>query len=211
MERAAAVELLSQLLQQDLVAVAQAHGVAIFVKGKKNKGWAGHTLERVLQLPLNSSRAPNFGSWELKSTSLAYGRDGLLRVKETVAITVLDPVEILQKEFEESHLYNKLRKTLLVARIHESQQEERSILHSIAEFDLSNPASHAALKADYETIREEVRSMRPLSGRLGQYIQPRTKGAGHGSTSRAFYARKELVAHLLNIAPVLFNDEIELP
>ena len=121
MERAEAVRLLNQLLQQDLVAVAQAHGVAIFVDGKKNKGWAGHTLERVLQLPLNSSRAPNFGSWELKSTSLVYGRDGQLRVKETVAITILDPVEILQKEFGESHLYAKLHKTLLVARIHESQ------------------------------------------------------------------------------------------
>jgi hypothetical protein len=24
---------------------------------------------------------------------------------------------------------------------------------------------------------------------MGKYIQPRTKGAGHGSTSRAFYAR----------------------
>ena len=190
------------------MAVAQAHGVGIFVNGKKNKGWAGHTLERVLHLPLNSSRAPNFGSWELKSTSLVYGRDGQLRVKETVAITMLDPVEILQKEFEESHLYNKLRKTLLVARIHESPEEHRSILHSIAEFDLDNPALHAALKADYETIRTEVRSGRALSGRLGQYIQPRTKGAGHGSTSRAFYARKELVAHLLNITPISFDDEI---
>ncbi|WP_310397318.1 MvaI/BcnI family restriction endonuclease [Hymenobacter sp.] len=148
MERADAVKLLNQLLNQDLVAVAQQHGVAIFVNEKKNKGWAGHTLERYLQLPLNSSRAPNFGSWELKSTSLVYGRDGNLRVKETVAITMLDPIEILQKEFEESHLYNKLRKTLLVARIHESQLDTRSILHSIAEFDLNDPALHRALKAD---------------------------------------------------------------
>lgn len=200
--------MLQQLLNQDLVSVARQYGVTIFKEGKKNKGWAGHTLERYLSLPLNSSRAPNFGSWELKSTSLVRGkRDGQLRVKETIAITMLDPVEVAQKEFEESHLYNKLRKTLLVARIHESQAEEQSLLHSIAEFDLDDPALHRALKADYDLIREVVRNGGTLTGRLGRYIQPRTKGAGHGSTSRAFYARPALVAHLLNIAPLRFDDE----
>ena len=108
--------------------LAEQHGVRIFVEGKKNKGWAGHTLERILRLPLNSSRAPNFGSWELQSISLVRGRDGALRVKETVAITMLDPVELQQKEFEESHLYGKLNKTLLVARIHENQQETPSYI-----------------------------------------------------------------------------------
>jgi DNA mismatch repair protein MutH len=204
MERPEAVRLLRELINQDLVEVAQRHGINIFVEGRKNKGWAGHTLERYLGLPLNSSRAPNFGSWELKSTSLVAGRSGQLRVKETVAITMLDPVEVLAKEFEESHLYNKLRKTLLVARIHESTLDKRSVLHSIAEFDLTDPALLQALKADYETIRQVIRAGGTLSGVLGRYIQPRTKGAGHGSTSRAFYARKELVAHLLNITPLKF-------
>ncbi|AMR29672.1 hypothetical protein A0257_08055 [Hymenobacter psoromatis] len=118
---------------------------------------------------------------------------------------MLDPVEVLVKEFEESHLYTKLRKTLLVARIHESTRDERSILHSIAEFDLTDPALFHALKADYETIRQVIREGGTLSGTLGKFIQPRTKGAGHGSTSRAFYARKELVAHLLNITPLHFQ------
>lgn len=212
MERADAVELLKQLIDKDLVEVARTHGVTIFKDGKKNKGWAGHALERFLSLPLNSSRAPNFGSWELKSTSLVRSkRDGSLRVKETIAITMLDPVEITQKEFEESHLFNKLRKTLIVARIHESQAEEQSLLHSIAEFDLTNSALYRALKADYDLIRETVRNGRTLTGRLGKYIQPRTKGAGHGSTSRAFYARPVLVAHLLNIAPIRFDDESVKP
>lgn len=211
MERSDAVALLQQLLNKDLVTLATAHGVAIFVNGKKNKGWAGHTLERYLKLPLNSSRAPNFGSWELKSTSLKYRNDGQLVVKETIAITMLDPVEILHKEFAESHLYTKLRKTLIIARIHESQKEERSIVHSIAEFDLNNKQLFDALQADYETIRQAVRNGEQLTGKIGRFIQPRTKGAGHGSTSRAFYARKELVAHLLNIAPIKFVDEVVEP
>lgn len=199
------MRLLRELIDQDLVEVAQRHGINIFVEGRKNKGWAGHTLERYLGLPLNSSRAPNFGSWELKSTSLVAGRGGHLRVKETIAITMLDSVEVLTKEFEESHLYNQLRKTLLVPRIHESSLDERSILHSIAEFDLTDAALFQALKADYEIIRQVIRTGGTLSGALGRYIQPRTKGAGHGSTSRAFYARKELVVHLLNITPLKFQ------
>jgi len=32
---------------------------------------------------------------------------------------------------------------------------------------------------------------------MGVLVQPRTKGPGHGSTSRAFYARKIFVAHIL--------------
>ena len=208
MERVDAVALLQQLLNKDLVEVARQHGVTIFKAGKKNKGWAGHTLERYLSLPLNSSRAPNFGSWELKSTSLVRSkRDGQLRVKETIAITMLDPVEVAQKEFEESHLFTKLRKTLIVARIHESQAETQSLLHSIAEFDLDDPLLHQALKADYDLIRQVVLAGGVLTGRLGRFIQPRTKGAGHGSTSRAFYARPALVAHLLNITPLRFEDE----
>ena len=206
MERTVAVALLKQLIDKDLVTLAGEYGINIFVNKKKNKGWAGHTSERYLKLPLNSSRAPNFGSWELKSTSLIRRNENRLVVKETIAITMLDSVEILQNEFEDSHLYNKLRKILIVARIHESQDEERSILHSIADFDLEDPNLFKAIKADYETIRDAVRNGQALSGRMGRFIQPRTKGPGHGSTSRAFYARKELVAHLLNITPIKFDD-----
>jgi len=36
-----------------------------------------------------------------------------------------------------------------------------------------------------------------LTGRMGVLVQPRTKGSGHGSTTRAFYARKELVKIIL--------------
>lgn len=205
MERPEAVRLLRELLNQDLVEVAQRHGVTIFVEGRKNKGWAGHTLERYLGLPLNSLQAPDFIDWEFKSTSLIKGKDGRLIVKETLAITMIKESDVLGKEFEESYLFHKLRRILLVARIHESTREERSILHSIAEFDLTDPALFHALKADYETIRQVIREGGTLSGTLGRFIQPRTKGAGHGSTSRAFYARKELVAHLLNITPLHFQ------
>src|SRR5947208_8952813 len=38
-----------------------------------------------------------------------------------------------------------------------------------------------------------------VTGDLGKLVQARTKGRGHGSTSRAFYARAVFVAHILNL------------
>jgi hypothetical protein len=40
-----------------------------------------------------------------------------------------------------------------------------------------------------------------LSGKMGKFVQPRTKGAGHGSTSRAFYARVPFLKKV-----ILLND-----
>ena len=87
-----------------------------------NKGWAGHVIERILGLPLNSAQSPNFGSWELKVIPLR-DRAGTLYVKETMAITMLDPYEVTNKTFRESHLFNKLCKIVICARIFESTAE----------------------------------------------------------------------------------------
>jgi hypothetical protein len=38
---------------------------------------------------------------------------------------------------------------------------------------------------------------------MGVLVQPRTKGPGHGSTSRAFYARARLVGRILGLVKSL--------
>jgi DNA mismatch repair protein MutH len=200
MERVEALDRLGTLVGKDLRAVADQYGVTVWhANGKKNKGWAGHTMERFLGLPLNSAQSPNFGSWELKLVPLVPRADGTLRVKETMAITMIDPVEVAAKEFEDSHLLLKLRKTIVAARVYESQEEARSLLHSVAPFDLDDAQIYAQVKADYDLVRETIRTrgFSALSGAMGVLVQPRTKGAGHGSTSRAFYARTGFVAHIL--------------
>lgn len=202
MKREEALKCIRKLTGKDLRKLAEQYGITVWKDGKKNKGWAGHVLERYLGLPLNSSRAPNFGSWELKVVPLKRGHDGTLRVKETMAITMLDPVEVLEKEFDKSHLYTKLCKQIVVGRIFENVEETSSLLHAAAEFDLDNPHIYAQVKEDYESIRTALRisGFSSLTGKMGVLVQPRTKGAGHGSTSRAFYARTVFVAHILNIA-----------
>lgn len=196
MERLDAIKKLRTLVGVDLRPLAALHQVTVWKDGKKNKGWAGHTLERFLGLPINSAQSPNFGSWELKQVQLVPKRDGMLRVKETMAITMIDPVNVVAKPFGESHLLGKLQKIVVVARVFESQADARSLLHSVAQFDLSEPDVYQQVKADYELVRETIirNGFSALSGSMGVLVQPRT---GHGSVSRAFYARAPFVARIL--------------
>lgn len=204
MERAEAKRRLMELVGEDLRPLADKYGVTVRTEaGKLNKGWVGHVMERHLGIPINSSRAPNFGTWELKVIPLRHLKSGKLTVKETMAITMIDPVEVGDKAFEESHLFLKLQKILVAARIDDSEPGDHTILHSVSEFDLSDSVIYEQVKADYDLIRDVIRTegFEGLRSQMGVLVQPRTKGAGHGSTSRAFYARTGFVKHIVGIQP----------
>jgi DNA mismatch repair protein MutH len=209
MERTEALKRLQKLVGADLCLLAQELEVPIHIKvnvdGKLvpriSKGWAGHTIERYLGLPLNSAQSPNFGSWELKVVPVRTRLRVGLCVKETMAITMIDPVEVKAKAFEQSHLYSKMRKMIVVARNYVDKVESCAIVHSVGTFDLEDPRIYAQVKADYDLVRETLltKGFSSLTGKMGKLVQPRTKGAGHGSTSRAFYARTQFVAHILGL------------
>jgi DNA mismatch repair protein MutH len=205
-ERQKAVEKLSTIAGQDLRELASDYEVTVFKGRNKNKGWAGHVLERHLDLPINSAQAPNFGSWELKTVPLKYLKNGELRIKETMAVTMIDPYNVERTDFKDSHLLMKLRRMVVAARIWESQREERSVLYCVTTFDLDDPEVYSQVKADYNLVRETIGTLgfSALTGKMGVYIQPRTKGPGHGSTSRAFYARKSFLEKF--IFPALPQD-----
>jgi DNA mismatch repair protein MutH len=114
---------------------------------------------------------------------------------------MIDPVNVAQKPFADSHLLAKLQKIVVCARMFESQQETSTLLVSVATFDLDDKNLYAQVEADYELVRDAIRTggFESLTGKMGVYVQPRTKGPGHGSTSRAFYARKNLVGRILGI------------
>lgn len=191
MEQKEAIKKLNLIVGEDLRKLADEYEVTVFKDGKKNKGWAGHVIERYLGLPINSSQSPNFGSWELKTISLKHLKNNMLTVKETMAITMIDPYNIVRTDFEESHLLAKMKKIVIAARVWESSMEERSLLYAVTTFDIGNTEIYNQIKLDYELVRQTIKEegFNALSGKMGVYIQPRTKGAGHGSTSRAFYAR----------------------
>ncbi len=201
MERSEAVTRLKQLEGLDLRPLADKYSVTVWSGAKKNKGWAGHVLERYLGLPINSAQSPNFGSWELKIVPLKRNRCGALQVKETMAITMIEAYNVQNTPFEKSHLLCKLQKAVVCARVFESQEEERSLLVRVATFDLDNPADLRQVRDDYELVRSTIqtRGFEALTGAMGVLVQPRTKGPGHGSTSRAFYARTGFVTHILGL------------
>lgn len=201
MDREEAVQRLRELIGKDLVALAEEYNIPIWKGERKNKGWAGHVIERYLGLPLNSAQSPNFGSWELKIVPLKRLANGEIRVKETMAITMIDPYHVAHTPFEASHLLIKLKRAIVCARLFESQQEERSFLMKVVTFDLNNPEIYEQIKKDYEDTQICIREkgFECLTGRMGVLVQPRTKGSGHGSTSRAFYARKSLVLKILGL------------
>jgi DNA mismatch repair endonuclease MutH len=203
MERRQAYKLLQQLKGKDLRTLANRFEVTVFKDGKKNKGWAGHVIEHYLGLPINSAQSPNFGSWELKTISLKKLQNGNLTIKETMAITMIDPFNVKNVPFEESHLLSKMKKILMLSRIWEGQDEPSSIVYGVHTFDIGNEQIYNQIKEDYELVRKTIQNkgFQALTGKMGVYIQPRTKGAGHGSTSRAFYARVPFLKRI-----ILLND-----
>jgi len=203
MERKDAIARLSTLIGQDVHALAAKHGVKVRgAGGKVNKGWAGHVFERYLGLPINSAQAPNFGSWELKVVPLKRTKSGVLRIKETMAITMIDPIQVKATSFEDSHLLTKLRRAVIVAREVGEDVDQPSIIHSVNTLDLSGRLLEV-VRADYEQVRaclnDPRRGFDSLTGSMGTYVQPRTKGAGHGSTSRAFYARPVFLEQIIDL------------
>jgi DNA mismatch repair protein MutH len=209
MERSEALSKLKKLVGTDLCALAHQLEIPIHIKvridgtlvPRISKGWAGHTIERYLGLPLNSAQSPNFGSWELKVVPVRTRPRVGLCVKETMAITMIDPVEVKAKTFEQSHLYNKMRKMIVVARTFMDRVESSANVHSVGTFDLEDPKIYRQVKADYDLVRKTLLTdgFDALTGKMGKLVQPRTKGPGHGSKSRAFYARTQFVAHILGL------------
>jgi len=200
MDRQEAMQRLNQMIGVELHSLAEDYGITIYRGGKVNKGWAGQVFERVLGLSINPVQAPDFGTWELKSIPLKTLKTGRLALKETMAVTMIDAKNVRQREFKDSHLLSKLKKAVVVVRTVGKTVDEPSYIHSVIKFDLSG-FLYTAVKADYDLVQDTLldpnKGFDALSGKMGVYIQPRTKGAGHGSITRAFYARPKFLKEFI--------------
>ena len=59
MTRFQALEILRRYIGEDLRETAEKFKVPVFVNGNKNKGWAGHVLEKCISIDPNCLQAPN--------------------------------------------------------------------------------------------------------------------------------------------------------
>lgn len=191
---------LQELIGQDLRELADEYNVTVFKDGKLNKGWAGLTLEKALGIGNNAIQASNGDFWELKLVPLVK-KNGRWKVKETMAITMINPNDVLMNSFEKSHLFNKMKKMIICGRERVDNKESSSRLLYVNSFDLLSTSFWQQIKEDYGLVQGIIRAkgFNSLTGKMGKFIQPRTKGSGHGSTSRAFYARIPFVEMILGI------------
>jgi len=190
-----AIKNLSKYIGKDLSQLAKQFGITTYLNGKQNKGWKGLTLERLAGLSTNNSPAPNGLGFELKSTAYIY-KDGIYKPKETMAITMINPAKLKQDTFYKSHCWEKLKSIVFCAVSWYGKHNEKSELLKVTSFDfLEEKKLIDEIEADYEFIRKKLikQGFSSLTGKDGKWIQARTKGPGHGSISRAFYARKILL------------------
>jgi len=200
--RAVAIENLKKYIGKDLRALALEHGITTYETGKQNKGWKGLVLERLAGLETNVSKAPNGLTYELKSVSF-HNKKELLVPKETMAITMINPKELKEHSFFESHCWAKLKTVVFCAVMWHGKNAENAELIKVASLDFAEDDELIKeIKADYDFVRNKLitKGFESLTGKDGKWIQARTKGAGHGSTSRAFYARTALVKKIFETA-----------
>lgn len=199
--RVNAIKNLEKFIGQDLAVLAVKHGVTTYKDGKQNKGWKGLTLEHLAGLDNNNKQAPNGLGFELKSTAF-YQVKGEWTPKETFAITMINPTVLTETPFFKSHCWEKLKSLIYCAVSWNGKHNKKSELLKVQSFDfLDSDTLIQEIEADYEFIRNKLltKGFSALTGKDGKWIQARTKGAGHGSTSRAFYARKALIKEIIKL------------
>ena len=200
--RATAIKNLRRHIGVDLKAIALKYKITTYETGKQNKGWKGLVLERLAGLENNVSKAPNGLTYELKSVTFIH-KNNKLFPKETMAITMINPTELKKESFFESHCWSKLKTIIICAVEHNGINSHEAKLLSVASLDFTEDDSIILeIKNDYDFIRNKLitQGFECLTGKDGRWIQARTKGPGHGSVSRAFYARKALVQKIIEIA-----------
>lgn len=116
---------------------------------------------------------------------------------------MINPKELIAHSFFESHCWSKLKAIIFCAVQWNGKNSETAELLRVTSLDFSeNDELIKEIKADYDFIRDKLifEGFDALTGKDGKWIQARTKGPGHGSVSRAFYARTSLVKKIFEIA-----------
>jgi DNA mismatch repair protein MutH len=163
----------------------------------KNKGEVGVLLEKLTGIP-QSSACLDCEDGELKVFPVKRNKAGKLIPKETIAVTMINKELLKSETFENSRVFKKLSNTLYVPYERTGDNVtylEPTLVNLTA--DKYKPL-YEKLKTDYDYIRNKFIESDVMSSEDGVILQNRTKGAGHGSTSRAFYLKKEFSTEFIS-------------
>lgn len=171
--RATAIKNLKKYIGQDLADLAKKFGITTYKNGKQNKGWKGLILEKLAGLETNISKAPNGLSYELKSVSFYKVKNELVP-KETMAITMINPQELKDHSFFESHCWAKLKSIVFCAVMWHGKNSKKAELLEVESLDfLEDDDLIKEIKADYDFIRNKLikSGFKSLTGKDGKWIR----------------------------------------
>lgn len=202
-----AIKNLQKYINKDLSVYAKQFGITIYKNGKLNKGWKGKVLEKLAGLEGDNKQAPNGLGFELKSTSYKRLKNGNLSPRETMAITMINPVVLKEISFFKSHCWDKLKMIVFCAVMWYEEDRAKAELLGVKSFDMMDDERLIKeIEQDYEFIRSKLIShgFESLTGVDGKWIQARTKGTGginpktgkERPKTRAFYARPKLIKEI---------------
>ena len=176
-------------------------GRTFFCPKQKNKGKAGLLLEGLLGIP-TSSACLDCEDGELKAfpqkkatsrTRIAkqFGLgEGDYIASETVAITMMKPSDLPTTPFEASRLCKKISNVLFTPYVRDG---DNIVWNESIRFNREHPVFEE-IKKDYETIQAYYTEHGVTKGKIGKYLQVRTKGAGRGAPkTHAFYFRRQFL------------------
>jgi hypothetical protein len=176
-------------------------GRRFFCPKERNKGKAGLLLEGLLGIP-TSSACLDCEDGELKAfpQTKATSRTRLAKqmglgegdyiASQTVAITMMKPSDLPTISFEKSRLCKKISHILFTPYV---RDEDHIEFHDDVIFDKDH-LLFKDIQKDYETIQEFYKENKCTKGKIGKFLQVRTKGAGgNAPKTHAFYFRRQFL------------------
>jgi DNA mismatch repair protein MutH len=163
------------------------------------KGVVGRLYEASFGIPQNSIAGPDFpgAGIELKSVPiLVVG--GEPRAKERISISMIDFNALAMQTWDAADVRKKLDRMLMIFYGWEPLQPIARFKTLATGVWAPDESTLRTIRADWERIRELVASGRrvEVSESLSSILGAATKGAGHGSTSRAWSLKQPFVGWL---------------
>lgn len=129
---------------------------------KRNKGNLGQIIEeKFFHYQCNSESRPDFyeAGVELKVTPYKENKNGSLSAKERLILTMIDYFQVVNEDFENSHMWKKSRLILLVYYLYQ-KDIKYNLDYRIKFSRLFTPPEQDVkiIKHDYEIIVEKVKS-----------------------------------------------------
>jgi DNA mismatch repair protein MutH len=164
-----------------------------------NKGRPGIFLEDLLGIP-HTSNCLDCSDGELKLFPVKKLKNGAFVPKETIAVTMLSKDELSENDFKTSKCCKKMSRMLIVP-YYRSGDMIRFMNPKVVDRDCPEFAElYNIIERDYEEIRKGFLENGTLQSETGTLLQNRTKGPGHGSSSRAFYLRPEFIKRCIPLS-----------